>query len=553
MHKETASSQQHAGHDPQAVGMWEMLSAQFKNSATHVALLATNKIFIYGGSSLDRDEFETPSLPRAEMLDMNTSPWQPYDINCEPIACDLWCGGHTFLADGKLLFVGGTSYYPLPPDPFYGGLKEAFLFDPQTETWERVADMQVGRWYPTLIRLPDDRVLALGGLEYRAPGDQPKKNTLKNLYDLIRNFNKYIVRAYEIFDPATKTWSRLKTERQLPLYPRLHLLPDGDIFYSGMFNTHYFTPGRFPSAHWNPRTEEWMEMGGPHHQKNREEGISVMLALRPPDYRSQFLIAGGGTHNLGRMLMALLHSIGRESWAAKFHSLTHVQDTVERIDLNDPDRNWNTVGKMHNRRIHANSVLLPDGNVLVIGGMASYGGASGMHGIQDEHSADGAVYEAEMYDPATNTWSLMARQQKARVYHSTAILLPDGRVISMGSNPRGKSIEKSIEIFSPPYLFRGERPVITEYPAQITHGESFSIKVDHAHEIHKVVLMRPEVLTHVTNTDQRLLELVYRITNEETLEIEGPPTPAHMLRGYCLLFVLNQQGVPSVGKFVKIE
>ena len=123
----------------------------------------------------------------------------------------------------------------------------------------------------------------------------------------------------------------------------------------------------------------------------------------------------------------------------------------------------------------------------------------------------------------------------------------------MGGNPRAKVIEKSIEIFSPPYLFRGPRPVITEHPEQIPHGGSFSITVDHAQQIDKVVLMRPEVLTHVTNTDQRLLELVFRIVNDEKLEIQGPPTPAHMPRGYCLLFVLNHQGVPSVGKFVKVE
>src|SRR5688572_5290596 len=163
MHDDTSSHPPTEG-PPGLIGKWEMLGANFINSATHVALLPTNKIFIYGGSSLDPDEFENPSLPRAEMLDMNTSPWQRYSINCEPVTCDLWCGGHTFLSDGKLLFVGGTSYYPPPPDPFYGGLKEAYLFDSFTETWEQLDDMQIGRWYPTLIRLADDRVLTLAGL-----------------------------------------------------------------------------------------------------------------------------------------------------------------------------------------------------------------------------------------------------------------------------------------------------------------------------------------------------------------------------------------------------
>jgi hypothetical protein len=102
------------------------------------------------------------------------------------------------------------------------------------------------------------------------------------------------------------------------------------------------------------------------------------------------------------------------------------------------------------------------------------------------------------------------------VYHSTAILLPDGRVISMGSNPAPKMIEKSIEVFSPPYLFRGERPVIAECPEQIAHGQPFSVTVDKARQIKSVVLMSPEVLTHVTNTDQRLLELKFNSVNNES-------------------------------------
>jgi len=546
MSDQNYSAQPTTGQSPDIVGKWEMLEQEFKNAATHVALLPTNKIFIFGGSSLDPDEFKNPLLPRAEILDMNTSPWQTDDLDCDLLHCDLWCGGHTFLQDGKLLFVGGTSYYPEPPDPFYGGLRDAYLFDPFTETWEKVDDMLVGRWYPTLIRLADDSVLCLSGLEYRAPDESPHTNTLKILFELISKIKERIVRVQEVFDPGTKTWSRMEGERVLPLYPRLHLLPDGDVFYSGMFNTHFFTPGRFPSARWNLHTQEWTDVGGRHWKKNREEGISVLLALRPPDYEPRLLIAGGGSHNLGRALMTLLHSIGKDSWSSFFRFLTHVQDTVERIDLSAQRPRWELAGKMHHRRIHANSVLLPDGNLLVVGGMSGYGHISEEHGVPD------AVLESEMYDPSTNTWTRMASQQKARVYHSTAILLPDARVISMGSNPRSKMIEKSIEIFSPPYLYRGERPVITEELEKIGYHETFSLKSSQARQTGQVVLMRPEVLTHVTNTDQRLLELKFRVASDESLEVQGPINSSYMPRGYCLLFVLNNDGIPSVGKFVKV-
>ena len=244
--------------------------------------------------------------------------------------------------------------------------------------------------------------------------------------------------------------------------------------------------------------------------------------------------------------MSLLHSVGKDAWSSFFSFLTKVQDTVEWIDLNESTPRWQLMGRLHHPRIHANGVLLPDGNLLVVGGMSSYG-----HNT-DGHSAHGAVLETEMYDPSKNIWTRMAAQQKARLYHSTAILLPDARVISMGSNPRAKIIEKSIEIFSPPYLFRGERPVITEYPEQIIYGQPFSIAVPETRQIGQVVLMRPGVLTHVTNTDQRLLELRFEAVNDEKLEIQGPPTPAHMPQGFCLLFILNKAGVPSVGKFLKV-
>lgn len=534
-------------HSPEMIGKWDMLDAQLKNAATHAALLPTNKIFVFGGSSLDPDQFPHPTLPRGEIPDMNMQPWQTYPLNCDSVNGDLWCGGHTFLPDGYLLFVGGTSYFPKPPDPFYGGIKEAYLFDPFSEIWERLDDMQVGRWYPTLVRLADDKVLALSGLAYRIPTERPKTNILKILYELISKIKERINRAHEVFDPQTKTWSRMKAERDMALYPRMHLLPDGNIFYSGVFNSHYFIPGRYPSARWSPQNQLWTNQGGRHWEKNREEGVSILLALRPLDYNPAILIAGGGTHNLGRSLMALLHSIGKESWSHFFSFLTEVQDTVERINLSEANPRWQLMGKMHHRRVHANGVLLPDGNVLMVGGVSGYGHSSDTHG---EHAE---VLEAEMYDPSTNAWTLMAAQQKARSYHSTALLLPDGRVISMGSNPRAKSIERTIEIFSPPYLFRGERPVIAQCPDQITYGQSFSVTVDSARKIVQVVLMRPEVVTHVTNTDQRLLELQFTVAGDVKLEVQGPLTSSHMPRGYCLLFVLSHAGVPSVGKFIKLK
>lgn len=528
------------------VGRWETIPAVFTNAATHVALLPSNKIFAYGGSSQDRDEFAHPTMPPGEILDLNHEPYVVRPITREGLAGDLWCGGHTLLASGKLLFAGGTSFYPALPDPLFGGLRQAYLFDPWSERWERLPDMAEGRWYPTLIRLPDHRVLCIAGLRYRDPADPPEGSLLKALWRLLFSIGEEIVSRQEVFDSGSGQWEFMEPEWKAALYPRLHLLPDGDVFYSGVFNTHYFVPGRYPSAVWRAGAGEWTEVGGQHHVKNREEGLSVMLALRPPGYEARFLVAGGGAHNLARNLMAVLHGAGLDSWARHLHHFAHVENSAELIDLSEEEPRWQPAAAMHHPRVHANGVLLPTGEVAVIGGLHGYGHMPGMD------MTPYAVLEAELYDPATGAWRLLAAQARPRLYHSTAILLPDARVISMGSNPYAKHIEPAIEIFSPPYLFRGPRPVIRQCPRQIRCGQSFALRVDAARRVGQVVLMRPEVLTHVTNTDQRLLELTFARQGGEWLEVAGPPTAGLMPPGYCLLFVISREGTPSVGRWVRV-
>ncbi|HSF83316.1 MAG TPA: galactose oxidase-like domain-containing protein [Anaerolineales bacterium] len=541
-HDTSGSIPQPDASDPRLVGRWERLEATFQGSATHAALLPDGRVFAYGGSSLDPQAFSNP--PPAEILDLASE--ETYPLAMPGVNGDLWCGGHTFLADGRLLFVGGTSYYPPAPDPFYGGLKEAYLFDSTGDTWTRLPDMHEGRWYPTLLRLADDTVLVISGLQYRDPQEEPRKqNILLVVWNLLTRVRQRLVKRQELYDPASMSFSLLPGERLFPLYPRLHLLPDGDVFYSGVFNTHYFVPGRFPSARWDHHSGEWRELGGRHKKKNREEGISVLLALRPPDYRPQVLIAGGGHHNLARLLETLLHGLGRHHLSSKLRRFVTAHKTVEFIDLCDDQPSWVARADMHLPRIHAVGVLLPDGQVLAVGGVPGHGYGPELDGFP--------VLAPEMYDPHTDTWTLMANPERARMYHATALLLPDGRVLAMGGNPHARQIERSIEIFSPPYLFQGERPVITACPDELRYGGSFEVELGGSQAVDKVVLMRPEAVTHVTNTDQRLLELTIEGQSDGRLSITGPPSHAHMPTGCCLLFVLTAGGIPSEGKFVRLH
>ena len=514
--------------NPKDVGQWEMIrDVKFEGSPTHVALLHTNKIFAYGGSSLDESKLQNP--PPAEILNLETL--KVSRLSMDEVKGDLWCGGHTFLEDGRLLMVGGTHYYPKRLGLF-GGLNQAYTLEPDTEKWTRLNNMQIGRWYPTLLRLADNSVLTIGGLKDKFP--------------------EFWVRLQEVYQ-ADQSWYPMQHRKLFPLYPRLHLLPDGDVFYSGVFNTHFFIPRAFPSALWSYQTRRWKPWGGNHIDKRREEGISLMLALRPPEYRAKVLVAGGGEHNKYRLLLDLLNQFGAGKLLAR---LPHNQalDSVERIDLSQENPTWKRDSTMCSPRIHAVGVLLPDGQVLAVGGMSHHSHYITKEDFEDQDMASKmGVLHAEIYHPEAKTWTWMAPQKRPRLYHSTALLLPDGRVISMGSNPYANIIEKSIEIYSPPYLYRSDRPVIIEYPSQLSYNQTFTLGVNQSRQVSQIVLMRPEVLTHVTNTDQRLLALEFKVLNDEKLEVQGPLKAAHMPQGFSLLFVLNNDSVPSIGKFVKVK
>ena len=145
----------------------------------------------------------------------------------------------------------------------------------------------------------------------------------------------------------------------------------------------------------------WEHQGGRHFHTNREEGISLLLALRPTEYRPRILVAGGGQHGLGRALASILHEIGKDALADKLAILTTALNSAELLDLGEDPPRWQIKSSMHERRIHANGVLLPDGKVLVVGGMPNH--AHSFHHLP--------VLPAEMYDPELDRWSQMAHPE----------------------------------------------------------------------------------------------------------------------------------------------
>jgi hypothetical protein len=192
---------------------------------------------------------------------------------------------------------------------------------------------------------------------------------------------------------------------------------------------------------------------------------------------------------------------------------------------------------MNHPRVLPNTVVLPDGQVLVVGGGAVF-------------KYSGPVKVPELYNPVTETWAVMAPQQAGRMYHATALLLPDGRVLSAGQD--NGPLARHGEIFSPPYLFRGARPTISGAPASVSRGGQLQFTSPDAADIAKVVLIRPGSSTHEIDTDQRSVPLSFTASGI-TVTAQVPGNANDAPAGYYMLFAVNRSGVPSVAPWVHID
>ncbi|MGH9960582.1 MAG: galactose oxidase-like domain-containing protein, partial [Pyrinomonadaceae bacterium] len=443
--------------------------------------MRTGKVLVIAGSG---------NVPNVTVY--KAAVWNPETgvIADQDIDWDLFCNGMSFLPDGRAIIVGGSAPYPTND---FKGLKNTTIFDPETSIFHRAEDMTDGRWYPTNVSLPDGRTATFSGY-----GENGTRNATAEIYTPGSGWSPEYANGW----PAS-----------LGNYPRAHLTPHGDLFFSGaQLNSHRFDP---IALTWNQNVARTT------HGATRRYGSSVLLGLRPPLYTARILIAGGGA--------------------------IAATDSTEIIDLGVSTPQWQPTGSLHYARTEHNAVLLPNGRILAIGGSA----------IDNHIDDNGGGRFSEMYDPATGDWSIMAQQLYWRLYHSTALLLPDGRVASLGSNPQQGTYERHIEIYSPPYLFAdngdlANRPNLTNVPAQIDYTQSFKVTTNTPGAIKEAVLMRPGASTHAFDMEQRLIELEIVSTSDSTLNLIGPPNANIAPPGYYMLFLFNSAGVPSVARFVQL-
>ncbi|MCP9485278.1 MAG: DUF1929 domain-containing protein [Gaiellaceae bacterium MAG52_C11] len=509
--------------------------ANSKDMAVHAALLETGQVLYFGGYDvLDTHLYHTDTAAITDIPKFDAEGQRPWT--------NIFCGGQAWLPDGRLLVAGGMlreledaeegeeqgeseeEQHIHAAGMRGGGERGSWIFDSRRSSWSPTADLNLdpdgnpnsgGRWYPTLVTLHDGRILAVGGHpdrreQYPSPTDERHNNNTPERYSAASG-------TWELF-----TAEAAKTQEDgfvIDSYPRVHLLPGGDVFFStlskGLNRRFDAQAGTFADDAITPHADNTYAEGS--------NASSVLLPLlRGDGYRARVLVCGA--------------------------------TQAERIDLDASPpiweqaggRDWSDVqggrGGDPPVRAHLCAVLLPTGQVFVTGGTAT----GGDDGVQQA----GAVRLGEVYDPGidwdsstylagTGTWDVVEQATVRRHYHSSALLLPDGAVWTAGSNGDGTGRELRIELYRPPYLGQVARPRIDESPATVTYRSTFSIRVPGAEAIRRVALLRNGTVTHAFDSDQRYVDLEFAAAGEDLLSVVAPPDPSVAPPGFYMLWVLD--------------
>jgi hypothetical protein len=481
---------------PHVAGTWQTLPYQMAINPISATLLHSGKVFLVAGS--ENDAYNNTSGAQS----YRAAVWDPTgddqsSIVTKQIGYDVFCSGTAQLPHGRTLTIGGSASYA------FTGESHATFFDPVTEQMSGAQSMADGRWYGTATALGDGRIMAFSGLKSNGATSQN-------------------IQIYDLKNACAGWGSTINEPFVPPLYPRTFLLPDGRLFF-----TSHGSGGSVATAwFFNPGSSTWTSSVAK--TRDRAYGAGVILPLLPPSYTPKIMAFGGGP------------STGEES--------------TELIDLSAGSPSWTPKANMSAKRRQMNSVLLPNGKVLLSGGS------------QDDEVPNTPGKTADVYDPATNVMNPGGTAAYSRLYHSTALLLPDATVASLGSNPgpRGK-YASAIEIYTPAYLFDANdqlitsgRPAITSVtPGPIGYGAGLTVTYTSSSPIASAVLMRPGSTTHAFDMEQRMVGLCGAspqpaCTGSGTLTLTAPPNGNVAPPGYYMLFLLDASGVPSKAEFLEL-
>ena len=473
---------------PDAVGSWETLSSQMPVRALHSTLLHDGRLSAHRRFGQRRPNFEAGTF-RAMVW---SSERLVLDI---PVPYDMFCAGHVTLPDGKVLLAGGTQAFPtanVGPTTFKG-TKKSYYFDPADDAFHQLADMAGAHWYPSLTKLGNGDIWSAGGLDEKAQG-----TVLTEMFDT--SAMRWLPQ-----NQVPQTWSFWGT------YPHMFLLENGRMFYSGGHTFGNGLPGTGASLYDWTTAQIW-DVPGLRQKDLRDQAGSVFMG---PAQDQKLMIVGGGNADGNTPGINLVDIIDLKQPSPHY---------VPGPDLPGP-------GKMY-----VNVLNLPDRTVLAANGA--------------QLNRSGNIQTAAIYTPSTNSWKTVAADPVGRNYHSTSILLPDGRVAVIGSNPLDNSFEARISVYSPPYLFKGPRPTITSAPSQVGYGQNVQIGV--TGDVTAASLIPPMSQTHQTDTNARVVDLPLAGTGAgRTAQI--PSNPNLLPPGPYMLTVLSADGIPSVARWVWVS
>ena len=433
-------------------------------------IVTVHASLLYNGKLLLWDGYDGPvTLARL---------WDPQSNTFTTVTAPgpLFCGGHAGMSDGRLIVMGGDNQGPASE----AGTPETNIFDPATNTWTRVHDMHVDRWYPSIIQRPDGRIIALSG--------QIQSNTFAD--------------TPEIYDPTTNLWTNLAlstSDTHDHEYALSYGLPDGRVFV--------LAASTLVVRMFNPSVPSWTPL-----PSDPKLSFTSAVSYRP----WKVMASGGGVNGSAAQTSALV------------------------IDTSAATPAWRSVSSMAFPRYQHNLLMLADGTVFAVGGMTAVD--------QSSHSASLA---GEIWNPLTETWYTVASMRDARGYHSTAVLLPDARVLSAGGGREGSGTDYLTgQIFSPPYLFKGPRPTIQSAPSIVNYGSDITVFTPDAQNISMVSLVNLTSVTHTLDMNQRFQELAFT-KNANSLTVTMPASASMAPPAYYMLFIVNDRGVPSVASMVR--
>jgi Domain of unknown function (DUF1929) len=486
-----------------ADGSWQVLPTQNPVRSMHSVVLNNGKVLLIAGSGNSEENFAAGSFTSAVYDPVNGT----YKVI--PTPKDMFCAGHVQLQDGRVLVMSGNKAYPVVNGHGYEGFKESYVFDPATETYSRTNDLNDGHWYPSATVLGNGDVISFGGLREDSTGSV----------------------TAEYWSNAQQKWLPLNQVNQTwsywGLYPSMILMQDGRLFYSG---SHVFgnnIPGT-GSAIYDYGANTVTSVSGLRNKDERDQSASVLL---PPAQDQRVLTLGGGNIDSNPDANRLTDLIDLKAADPVYTAGPPLPQGT--VDLgNGPRPQTGDQGKMY-----VSAVLLPDGKVLETGGAL--------------HNRANPVRESSVYDPETNAFDPVAADPEARGYHSSAFLLPDGRVMATGDNPGNGTWNHNVSIYTPPYLYKGTRPAITSLiDTEWTYGTTQRITVDRP--IAKAELIRPAAVTHSSDPNQRFVDLPLSVSgNNVDLNVTSNPDLAPP--GWYMLFAVDANGVPSVAKWVHLQ